>query len=91
MPFALPGIEVPRQDCFGVLERMKEPLGSRGGKGFAAPPSLAHDLRRTLGTWYSQQNQGKGVGGTYEPLGPLPGDEACLSDEERARAGVAGL
>ena len=59
MPFALPWIEVPGQDLFSVLERTKEPLGSRGGKGFAAAPSLAHDLRRPFGTWYSQQNPDK--------------------------------
>ena len=86
MPFALPGIEVPGQDLVGVLERTKEPLSSRGGKRFAAPPSLAHDLRGTFGTWFLQQHPDK-----VRELAELMGhsdlsqvnEEACLSDEER--------
>jgi integrase len=52
-----------------------------------------HDLRRTLGTWYLQENPGQLI-----ELAELMGHsnlsqvrKYALSDEERARAGVSKL
>jgi integrase len=61
--------------------------------GLRKPDLHTHDLRRTFGTWFLQQNPNKA-----RELAELMGHsdlsqvmKYALSDEERARAGVAKL